>query len=1182
MKSLLVAVCLAAMLFSTTGAANSEETVFGPNLLRNDPTISIYRESGSGVATFVSGHLSSNKSTGNEVEAALEFLEANQGAFRIESPRENLLVKRVDKDDLGMVHVRFDQYYQGIRILEGELLAHFSADGLLQTVNGNVETELDLSITPDIDAATAVAVAERELMDHFGKGEPNKPELVVFRWQDEIYLCWRMFLWSSTPMGRWEYLVDAHTGDIRFLANRIMDANDIGTGVGVMGDPRYHIDTDYNGSVYEMNDYTRRLNNNPHGHDGEMPAGAYIRTYLATSSLPGSVATDADNYWSGTTYAPAVDGQVYTGLVYDYLLHHLGRNGFDDAGSSMRTSVNYSAEGDNNAYWNGDQIVIWSYSGSYRSLAGCPDVIAHEWGHAVTENCSDLAYQLESGALNEAFSDMIGTAFEFAHDTLDTPDWLIGENGTLDGSGFRDMSAPHNAGDPDYYGTSDPYWIDVENCSPSYFNDYCGVHTNCGVGNKWFYLYSDGGSHHSVTVTGIGVQNAIQVAYRANRYYWTSSTDYHEGALGTLQAAADLDATGTWQAQAALAWNAVGVETPMPGLQFTWSEGVPETVSPGEDTDFYVTIAGEYGGQLVVASPTLFYSVDGGAYSSTSMMEMLNGNYLGTLPSVDCGSSIDFYIRAREQDNGYYYDPDPSTPYHAVPVTSMTVLFEDDFETNKGWTVSGSVDDGAWNRGVPVGGGDRGDPPTDYDGSGSCYLTDNVDDNSDVDNGTTILTSPVIDCSLGDAQVSYARWFSNDYGSSPNEDTMHVFVSNDNGSNWILVENVGPVDEASGGWYTHSFLLSDFVTPTSQVKVRFTAEDLGDGSVVEAGVDAFSVVHMECVSGNAPQIQTTTLPEWTQGVAYSQQLTAIGGTGNLTWTDLNGDLVGTGLSLTGTGLVTGTPTVSGDITFTAEVTDETPASDTQVLTITVNPVISVTTTTLPDWTAGIAFSQQLAAVGGTGTLSWLDELGDLSGTGLSLSSSGLLSGTPTTSGTIDFTARVNDAIGGTQLQELSLLVNDAVAVLTTSLPDGVEGDAYSQQLNADGGTGTIAWTDAGGDLAGTGLTLSTAGLVTGTVASATTITFTAQAEDALGSYDTRTLSILFTQAWICGDADGNGSATPDIQDLVYLVAYMFNDGPPPPVMATVDVDGSGSGPDISDLIYLVSYMFQGGPELQCP
>ncbi|MEZ5359363.1 MAG: M4 family metallopeptidase [Candidatus Zixiibacteriota bacterium] len=1179
---LAAAMTLCVLCFCAFVGAEESERIYGSNSLRSNNELTTYRESKEGIPTYVEGNLSTEKAAaGAEFDVALRFFNENRGAFKMSSPVDELVTRKTQIDNVGKTHVRIDQVYQGLSVIGGELIAHFDQAKSLKTVNGTYYPEINIDTKADISEREATEFASTDLRTFFGSGEPGDAELVIFPWEDEYHLCWRLFIYSNTPMGRWEYFIDAKTGDVIFKANRIMDANDIGTGIGVMGDTRDHIDTDYTGSTYQMRDYTRRATNNPHGHDGQMASNAYIQTNIASTSLPGSIATDADNYWdNATTQRPAVDGQVYTGLVYDYLLSHFGRNGFDDNGSTMLTSVNYSAEGDNNAYWNGNQIVIWSWSSGWLSLAGCPDVIAHEWGHAVTETASDLVYQLESGALNESFSDMLGAAFEYAYPEYDEGDWGMGENGRTTGIPFRDMEYPHTYSDPDYYGTSDPYWYDVEGCSPNYLNDYCGVHTNSGVGNKWFSLLSDGGVHHSVTVTGIGVQDAILIAYQANLYYWTSTINYHNAALATISAANDLDPSGAWATQVSNAWNAVGVDTPGPSFTFDYPDGIPSIVTPVTGTSFEIIISPVLGGVLVAGSPEIHYSIDGAAYQTDALTQLTSTRYEATLPGDTCGSSYEFYITAEESTTGEKYDTDPSIPHTANAAVSTSSVFADDFETSTGWTVSGDASDGQWTRGVPAGGGERGDPPTDFDGSGSCYLTDNVAGNSDVDGGTTILTSPTFDLSGGNALIQYARWYSNDFGDAPNADEMYVYISNNNGSSWTLVETVGPVTQASGGWYEHSFFAGDFVSPlTNQMQVRFSVGDLGSGSVVEAGVDAFTVTQLFCSAPGELTIETSTLPDWTAGYPFSLQLEATGGQGTKTWTDKNGNLLGTGLTLSTDGVLSGTPNLPTMISFTAVVEDGIGTIVEQPLTMLVNDALVIITTSMPDWTVGVNYYALVSSTGGTGSTLMTDKYGDLSGTGLTLGTDGSLTGIPSVAGELSFTAEVLDGIGASAEHPYTITIAPAVSVDTDTLPAATEGVAYSMQLVSSGGTGNHLWSPVGTGLNGTGLSVNTAGILSGTPTLNGTISFGVRATDEIGAYTDKNLELTIDRAYVCGDASGSGSV--DIGDAVWLVTYIFREGPAPDPEEAGDANCDGSV-NVADAVHLINFIFKGGPAPCCP
>ncbi len=296
-----------------------------------------------------------------------------------------------------------------------------------------------------------------------------------------------------------------------------------------------------------------------------------------------------------------------------------------------------------------------------------------------------------------------------------------------------------------------------------------------------------------------------------------------------------------------------GQELPFLPLSISLVDPIPQSVDSGGTFDLTINI-NPRDEAVNPGDVLLFFRNDGGAFSSSVLTPLGGNDYMATVPASLCDSDPEFYFQVTGDLSGALTLPEDGAadPFSTI-VGDITVAFADDFQSDMGWSVSGDANgagEGEWERAVPSGDGSRGDAPDDFDGSGFCYVTGDggPGSNTDVDGGTTILTSPAFDVSGNDeATLSYARWYNNVAGASPNADVFVVEISNNNGASWTNLETVGPAGEGTaGGWFQVTHRIADFVAPTSQVRVRFTAEDAGSGSVVEAAVDAIEVTGLVC------------------------------------------------------------------------------------------------------------------------------------------------------------------------------------------------------------------------------------------------------------------------------------------------------------------------------------------------
>jgi zinc metalloprotease ZmpA len=293
----------------------------------------------------------------------------------------------------------------------------------------------------------------------------------------------------------------------------------------------------------------------------------YATNMSNRTSGNGTLFTDVDNAWgngsTSSSVTAAVDAVFGQNKTWDYYKNVLGRNGIANDGRGAFSRIHYSRNYVN-AFWS-DQCFCMTYGdgdgSTYLPLVAI-DVAGHEMTHGVISRSANLTYSGESGGLNEAIADMVGTSVEFySNNSLNTPNYLIGE---------RIYAANKGKATPT---TALRYMFkpSVDGRSPDCYTSTLGnldVHYSSGVANHFFYLASVGATvpagfnltKSQLAITGIGRDTVMRIVYRALTVYMTSSTNYRGARTATLNAARDLyGSTSSQYAGIAAAWSAVGV-----------------------------------------------------------------------------------------------------------------------------------------------------------------------------------------------------------------------------------------------------------------------------------------------------------------------------------------------------------------------------------------------------------------------------------------------------------------------------------------------------------------------------------------------------------------------------------------------------------------------------------------------
>ncbi len=491
----------------------------------------------------------------------------------------DLQLARVDSDGMlpWRTHERYQQYYQGVPVFGGDLVAELD-DGTPVSIMGQLQSEIDLDPVPRLTAAEVKRLVEERCGVEIG--ERRAPVLTVLPNDDgEYVLAYDVQVFANGDLTR--YFIDANTGEVALQYSNLQTQAAtavIGKGTGTLSDTK-KVSAGLLNGLYYTTDLMRPAVINTYDMRGN-----YLRALSIVNGVSAptfnDLAIDADNVW---TDGAVVDSQVYAGYVYNYYYTQMGRKGINDNNMTVRLFVHPAYRQDYgsllgrypdffvNAFWDGYEMVFGdglppdvTLGGSrFNYFSAAIDVVAHELTHGVTQYTSNLEYRNEPGALNEAFSDIMGAGVEFAFqpraaDVVNgsgplQADYLLGED--MCSTPTRSMARPAAYGQPDHY--SNRY---------TGTSDNGGVHRNSGIANNAYYLAVEGGVNATSgrAVQGVGAANHLQIEkifYRAFAYKLTSKSNFSTARTATIQAARELYGRGSAPETAIIqAWDAVGVD----------------------------------------------------------------------------------------------------------------------------------------------------------------------------------------------------------------------------------------------------------------------------------------------------------------------------------------------------------------------------------------------------------------------------------------------------------------------------------------------------------------------------------------------------------------------------------------------------------------------------------------------
>jgi Zn-dependent metalloprotease len=474
-----------------------------------------------------------------DVETAKAFLRSKRGLLRIHDPDQELKLYQYQTDGLSRRHLRFSQKYQGLEVWPAELIVHLDDKGDVDMMDGAyVPSPRRIVIQPVLDADDAI---ERARMAAPGgdKALASDPTLIIYAQSNRpLRLAWKLEL-SISVASHWLVVIDALNGATLSAYNQVINANVSGSGRDLFGATQ-PLNVWRENSIYYIADTTKPMYDEASDPRQPDPASGVISVWDARNqpiSDDGLIVYLVESSSATSGWLPEGVSAAYNlSETYDYYLERHNRNSFDDEGSSIRAAVRLDY---NNAGWISGSN--WMIFGAGEPYAGALDVVAHELTHGVTQYTANLEYKDQSGALNEAFSDIFGEAVEAY--SSGTVDWINGGSFDPTGRSLRDPSSVEIAFGryypskmSEFITPNDPFLDNFR------YKDYGGVHLNMTIVTHAFYLLAEG------LDGAIGIDDAERIFYRALAYHLVKMSQFVDARLACIASAEELFGVGSNQA----------------------------------------------------------------------------------------------------------------------------------------------------------------------------------------------------------------------------------------------------------------------------------------------------------------------------------------------------------------------------------------------------------------------------------------------------------------------------------------------------------------------------------------------------------------------------------------------------------------------------------------------------------